>query len=482
MSATVNALADLRVALTRASEVYFKFARRDDAREYSGFLYKLSEERQYDAALLVDATERSEMPNRSIFDDTREVDWMLSLVDREPASMASVAYRLQRTENTLVSMTDQLIGLAIPRTVKSALESIKGHISMHRKRISEMRRSLRSDHATASTGAVLDYEEADGQLVQVFFATDRKPVRYNRFGVGRSDDVTHGRCSVFVPKNRKMGSIDADFWAWLSRGNQRVTLKSTEVMGASSFWNAVGTELNSLEDADRHALIFVHGYNTNFEDAARRTAQLKVDLNHAGPAAFYSWPSNGKKRWYTGDEAAVEGSEQTLKAFLCDFATQSGAKAIHIIAHSMGNRALLRAVHEIALQPQLLAHVKFGQIILAAPDVDAGIFKKLAKAYNSVSGRTTLYLSENDKALGISRHLHNYPRVGLAPPVTVISGLDTVNASDINLDFLGHGYAMGLKSVLADIHELIRHNTAPAKRFALRAVTTGQTTHWEFKK
>lgn len=99
---------------------------------------------------------------------------------------------------------------------------------------------------------------------------------------------------------------------------------------------------------ERDAVIFVHGYNVSFEEAALRAAQLGFDLGIAGVMAFYSWPSKGSLKGYPADEASIEASEGFIADFLTRMASQSGAARVHIIAHSMGNRGLLRAIDRIA--------------------------------------------------------------------------------------------------------------------------------------
>jgi len=237
-----------------------------------------------------------------------------------------------------------------------------------------------------------------------------------------------------------------------------------------------------LAPSERCGLVFLHGYRTKFDDAARRTAQLKVDLAHVGPAAFFSWPSLGSGIGYTGDEAAIEGSELVIQEFLTDFAERSGANEVHIIAHSMGNRGLLRAMHAIASAAATSAPVRFGQIFLAAPDVDTQLFMNLAAAYGQVADRTTLYVTDNDQAIGLSRRLHGYPRAGLTPPVVVIPGVDTVDASGVNLGMWGHGYAAEMRPVLADMFELMRSGTPPHQRFGLLPVTAAGMMHWKFAR
>ena len=54
--------------------------------------------------------------------------------------------------------------------------------------------------------------------------------------------------------------------------------------------------------------------------------------------------------------------------------------------------------------------IKFGQIFLAAPDINATLFKEIAYLYPQISERTTLYVSSKDKALDASYWIHDYPR------------------------------------------------------------------------
>ena len=96
------------------------------------------------------------------------------------------------------------------------------------------------------------------------------------------------------------------------------------------------------------ALVFLHGYRVSFEDAAIQAAQIGADLALGGATAFFSWPSRGRLFGYTADEASIEASEVQITQFLVDFAERSEARSVHVIAHSMGNRGLLRAVQRIA--------------------------------------------------------------------------------------------------------------------------------------
>ncbi len=480
MAVSAIAIADLRFGLRFAAKRYRSFAQVNDSIENAGLFLALADERLDDANEIEKAAISADLAaDPTINDDA--ADALLGLGESDPASAASTAYRVQRAENTLGRMAAQLASLVDLGILRSVLDRVRSHIDERRGDVREARQRARqpthlADGVARSTGS----KSVEGQNVVVWFGTNRRRDGYNTFVGERADEVSYGRCEVFVPKDRKVGSLGSSLLGRLISGDNRVRLDGVKHFEALHFWSAISSEVATLSTDDRQGLLFLHGYRTKFEDAARRTAQLKVDLAHAGPAAFFSWPSLGELAGYTGDEAAIEGSEQAIREFLVDFAARSGVTAVHIIAHSMGNRGLLRAMDAIARFAKSASPVRFGQVFLAAPDVDVDLFKNLAAAYAQLSVRATLYVTNNDKALGFSRQIHRYHRVGLTPPVAVLQGIDTIDASHINLDLSGHGYSVETRPVLADIHRLIQCDTPPDRRFGITKASGVGARHWEF--
>jgi esterase/lipase superfamily enzyme len=138
-------------------------------------------------------------------------------------------------------------------------------------------------------------------------------------------------------------------------------------LARDGYWGAVGAQLATTDPEERGALIFVHGYNVSFEEAALRAAQIGFDLSVKDAMAFFSWPSQGLTRGYPADEATIDASEGVIADFMTDFAERSGATTVHIIAHSMGNRGVLRAVNRIAAKAERRTGKPFGQVFLPLP-------------------------------------------------------------------------------------------------------------------
>jgi len=95
-------------------------------------------------------------------------------------------------------------------------------------------------------------------------------------------------------------------------------------------------------------------------------------LGFDGAPVFYSWLSKGKTAACKIDEGNIKWAQSNLKNFLEDLFVRSDAKNVYLIAHSMGSRALTRAVSSLMaerkdFQPRLK------EITLAAPDIDAAV-------------------------------------------------------------------------------------------------------------
>jgi len=330
--------------------------------------------------------------------------------------------------------------------------------------------------------------EFSGTCYPVWFGTNRKPVDANDPGKGfgsEPDDQMHfGKRVVRIPTTHRPGELGSPLWRRLLSGvDDRISVDPATVLAPDAFTSDVRRFLAGLDPSDRNILVYLHGFNTSFDEAAARAAQLGFDLKVPGITAFYSWPSRGNLSGYVSDLSAIEASEGQIAEFLVKVSQLAERGKVHIIAHSMGNRGLLRALYHATTQAALRSGARFGQIFLSAPDVDAKVFKELAGVYPLVAEHTTLYVADQDKAIAALEWLTDEVRAGGAPPVLVMPGIDTIRVHGTSLFRLGHSYFAEEPAVLRDIRAQLQWREPPEQRRArygwpMRDNAAGVTGAW----
>lgn len=278
--------------------------------------------------------------------------------------------------------------------------------------------------------------------------------------------LERGYCWVSVPVNvheRGSGELEEPgLFEVQADPEKHFVLQRVQHVDRTSFLQDLRTAVQN--SAAKHAFVFIHGYNVLFREAALRTAQLRYDLDFDGPAAFFSWPSNGSILSYASDEETVNLTERSgvLHEFLTDFINETGAESIHLIAHSMGNRLMTRAFEKLPNKMNRQGHKTISQLIMAAPDVNPAEFMLLADRIRELTRARTLYASEKDIALIGSEviRMSNYTRLGQGGQSRVIvDGVQTIDASDLSREMfdLGHSYYVH-PLVMKDLKHLL--NTA----------------------
>ena len=267
-------------------------------------------------------------------------------------------------------------------------------------------------------------------IVPVFYATDRERVSIQplSYGGGRESTASlHlGRFDVSIPRDaHQVGSAERpSIWTfWREDPNRHFVVVSRAEQTYEGFYQSVSEVVG--KSALKQVLVFVHGYNVSFEDAVYRTAQLAYDLAFDGAPILYSWPSIGQYVGYMTDANNAEWSTPHLRWFLEDVASKTGADVIHVVGHSMGNRPLVGAMNRIATESSEAIRGRFRQVVLTAPDIDAGVFRQLVAALPAVSRQVTLYASgQRPGVCGPPRAAQGYQRAGdTRPSVTIVPGI-----------------------------------------------------------
>ena len=326
-------------------------------------------------------------------------------------------------------------------------------------------------------------EKLPFEVMRVFYATDRKKTGSNQpnetFGGGRGG-LSFGICEVSIPSSHVEGQLeDVGLLEWREDPEKHILLQAVTGLEKAEFFKQL--QARTAASTGKSALLFVHGFNTSFRDAARRTAQLYKDLKFNGAPVFYSWPSQASPLSYVMDATNAEWSAETLKGFLKDFAKSSGAERIFLIAHSMGAQLLTNAMAELLSEDRVIG-AKFTAIVLAAPDIDADVFKRdLAPRLSGGGTNIVLYSSNSDQALWTSRQLHGYLRAGdLIDGALIVDGMDTIDAAGIDTSLLGHSYFAGTRAVLADIGSVIATGHRADQRKGLKQSKGGLGRYWQF--
>jgi esterase/lipase superfamily enzyme len=299
---------------------------------------------------------------------------------------------------------------------------------------------------------------------------------------GQRGKLELGTCEVSIPKLHEVGELESPSVLRLEfheDPDRHVVLLGIQPEPSDRFFADLRQCVG--RSSQKSAFVFVHGYNVGFEDAARRTAQIAYDLKFDGAPIFFSWPSQAGILQYTVDENNVSWAAPHLLRFLTEVAEQSGAERIHLIAHSMGNRALTSALRDLSLM-QKSEKPMFNEVVLTAPDIDADTFvNDIAPAVVKTARRVTLYSSSNDEALIVSKKVHGYPRAGdSGGQLIVIPGIDTVDVSAVDTSLLGHTYYGDNSTVLADIVELLNASKPADQRHWLRPERLGLLKYWVF--
>lgn len=277
--------------------------------------------------------------------------------------------------------------------------------------------------------------------------------------------------------------LGADYlrFGWATVTGRRLTVRTApeqmevpagrdQVLGST----AVFAELHAAMLAGRDTIVFVHGYNVDFAEAARASAKLQR-LYGGGKCnvVVFTWPSDGSLlpiMAYKSDRADAKASAvgfarglrklvDLLREIRRDPARTCGAR-IHLVCHSMGNYVLRCGLQEVRRWGGLPR--VFDQILLFAADEDYDTFEhehKLA-LLPELGQAVTVYYNSGDVALFTSDHTKGNParlgsrgpRLPLAVPGTVY----LVDGSKIIGGAVEHSYFLDDPRVVRDANLVLR--------------------------
>lgn len=354
-------------------------------------------------------------------------------------------------------------------------------------------------------------------VVPVLYATNRQrtgstnPFYFygNRLAGGdAAESIERGIAVVRVPRERERGAIErpASIKLIIERGAQAAGIDGLsklvlpnpdtdflyehkiQVLKKDTFNKAL-TDAVAVSKS-KTAVLYVHGYNNDFTDAAFRTAQIAYDLAEVDydiVPLMFTWPSNpGLVGWnYPTAEKRTEESGYALADYLREIARATDIGTVHIVAHSMGSQVLGTALMKLGAAAELSGTKDgkstpvFRHIVFAAADIPPKIFNERIAPAIKARHTVTSYISSNDKVLWASKIRNGEPRVGF----TFKDLANCVDTIDVTAAASGLAHSTWAESprVLADLRNLLRYSVAPARR-GLRARPDPRRQYWALER
>jgi len=327
--------------------------------------------------------------------------------------------------------------------------------------------------------------------VDVFYATDRQKVirpssyeQYYSAGLNTAE-LQYGKAVVTIPPCHARGDLERPFELFGVQFQKENGKKHVVIYKIEDYTDR-GAFLSELQASAKmgEVFVFIHGFNTSFAEGLRQTAQLKNDLPFYGPALLYSWPSRGLVPAFSADINLALTTVQHLEQFLQDLAATPTVSGIHILAHSLGSRPLLFALYDMRNKSRVTEKIK--NVILAAPEIPRVTYTQIATTFRSPNPyKTTLYVSNRDEVLKTAERLDKLPsgefipRLGdIGDGIFVHPSLQTIDASAVDTDFLGHHYFAD--TVVPDIRGVVAGFPPTNRDLVQRSSASGA--YWAVQK
>jgi len=254
--------------------------------------------------------------------------------------------------------------------------------------------------------------EPDATETSILVATTRAPSDNPGllYSGERGAQIDFNELVVSIPpdRNRKIGEVQ-----WPKRMPPDPS-RDFATLSARQF--ASVDQVEAWYDQNRsksgRVLLFVHGFNTRYESAVYRFAQIAHDSNTDATPVMFTWPSRGSVFDYGYDKESTNYSRSALETLLTGAVAVPEIKEITILAHSMGTWLTVESLRQMAIRNGKIAS-KITDVILASPDLDVDVFRQQIVDMGPDRPKFTIFVSKDDRALTLSRRISgNVDRLG----------------------------------------------------------------------
>ncbi|HEY1736904.1 MAG TPA: alpha/beta hydrolase [Methylovirgula sp.] len=272
-----------------------------------------------------------------------------------------------------------------------------------------------------------------------------------------SHDGTHYSLQfISVPPDHKIGQIERPAFGDPDPAHHFVEASRRE-LDEDSFRNELATHISGRIGSNRDILLYVHGFNTSYNEARFRLAQIVQDGRFGGVPVLYTWPSSDNLLGYESARENATAARDGLETVLHDLSQLPDVGQIHILAHSLGTYVTMEALREMAIAGSPDLNGKLGNVMLAAPDIDLSVFREQIRHLDA--SHISVLVSSKDRALSLSSWLAGErPRVGGLDPhrggdrlALSKLGVKVYDLSGESTGLIGHGMYADAPDVVREI-------------------------------
>lgn len=217
-----------------------------------------------------------------------------------------------------------------------------------------------------------------------------------------------------VPPGHEPGKVERPAFG-SEDPDKHFALASFRALDESALFAELASHLSGRIGPNRDVLLYVHGFNTSYDEARFRLAQIVADARFGGVPVLYTWPAHGSLLDYGAAKESATIARDALSRLLHRLSEVPDIGRVHILAHSMGAWLAMEALRENAISGSPDLNGKLGSVMLAAPDIDLDVFRQQLARLNP--SHVFVLTAANDRALSLSRTLAgDRPRLGALDP------------------------------------------------------------------
>lgn len=288
------------------------------------------------------------------------------------------------------------------------------------------------------------------QVVRVSFVTTRSMEETGEYGYRpNTKGPEFGYCDVTIPLIHRIGMLESPALGNVESPAHHVAPQTVQRSTNEDFRN----QLESWSEGNTsRVLVFVHSWNTSFNDAVRRVAQIAHDIQFNGEVVLFSWCSRSSTTGYVEDVHQLDASSRAFDEMLDALSKVYADKDINLLGHGLGAQLVAKGCANW-LEAATGRHL--GEIVLLAADIDEDVFRQmLAPQLTRGARNVTSYVSANDTALQTVKQFSGHRRIGAE--AVEFPGIDTIELADPDPGIMLRDLYQLLKGAPASERPLLR--------------------------